>query len=103
MGEKKSHVHEGIVLIASAVAFAVAYFTVHKYYGPVILLCVGAIMIALSYLAEKEKRRAPVAGVIAVVLGISLLIELLSGGQEVIITALLLVIVAGAGVRMLFD
>jgi len=102
MIERKSHVTEGIVLISIAVAFALTYFTVYKYYGSVLLLCIGGIMIALSFFPKKEERKIPIAGGILVLLGGALLIEVLSGGQEVILTVLLLIVVAATGVRMLF-
>ncbi|MCX6356086.1 MAG: hypothetical protein NTZ78_14470 [Candidatus Aureabacteria bacterium] len=103
MIERKSHVAEGIVLISIAVAFTLTYYTTYKYYGSILLFCIGGIMIALSFLPKKEERKIPMAGIILMILGGALLIEVLSGGQEVILTMLLLIVVAAAGVRMLFS
>jgi uncharacterized membrane protein HdeD (DUF308 family) len=102
MSDRKSHIAEGIALIGISIAFAITCFTVHKYYGPILLLCIGAIMIALSFLAEKQERKPPVVGVLLVILGAALLVEIISSGKEVVLTVLLLIVVAAEGVKMLF-
>lgn len=102
MEDTRSHVAEGISLICIAIAYALHTLTIHKYYGPILLLCIGAIQIALSFLPEKAERRIPVIGIITTALGVSLLIAVVSGGRDVIMATLLSIIVAATGVRMMF-
>lgn len=101
MENNKSHVAEGISLICIAIAYALHTLTIHKYYGPVLLLCVGAVQIAFSFLPEKTQRKIPVVGIITMALGVSLLIVVVGGGRDVIMAALLSIIVAATGVRMM--
>lgn len=102
MENHRSHVAEGISLICVAIAYALHTLTIYKYYGPALLLCAGALQIAFSCLPEKAERRIPMVGIITVALGISLLIVVLSGGTDVIIAALMSIVVAATGVRMMF-
>jgi uncharacterized membrane protein HdeD (DUF308 family) len=102
MEESRSHIAEGVSLICIAIAYALHTLTIHKYYGPVLLLCVGVLQIAFSFLPEKAQRKIPVVGIITVALGVSLLIVVISGGRDVIMAALLSIIVAAIGVRMMF-
>jgi uncharacterized membrane protein HdeD (DUF308 family) len=102
MQENRPRIAEGISLICVAIAYALHTLTIHKYYGPVLLLCVGALQIAFSFLPEKAERRIPVIGIITVALGVSLLIVVVSGGRDIIIAALMSIIVAATGVRMMF-
>jgi len=101
MNEKGRHISEGVSLISIAVAYALHTLTDYRYYGPIILICVGVLQIVLPLLAEREGRRIPFIGIVTVALGVSLLIVVISGGQEKIIAGLMSVIVAAAGVRML--
>ncbi|MEJ2744324.1 MAG: hypothetical protein P8123_01355 [bacterium] len=102
MENNRPLIAEGISLICVAIAYALHTLTIHKYYGPVLLLCVGALQIAFSFISKKDERRIPVVGVITVVLGVSLFIVVVSGGRDVIIAALMSIIVAATGVRMMF-
>ncbi len=102
MEGNRSHLAEGVSLICIAIAYVLHTLPDYKYYGPVLLLCVGVLQVALSFLPEKAQRSIPVAGIITIVLGVSLLIVVISGGRDVIMAVLMSIIVAATGVRMMF-
>jgi hypothetical protein len=101
--EQVSHrIAGGVALISIALAFIITRFAHEQYYGPIILMCVGAIMIALSFLAAREQRKIPVVGILLAALGVALIIEVVFGRTDIIIAVVLPAIVAATGLKMIW-